>query len=227
MGVSLGAAFKAIHQAQLPPSLSASLPHETYSPQWRETVRRLIEHVRKDGFTDPITVQLAQFLSEKADVILGIVRRAERLSAALQTEQPEFVLCHSDIHAGNVLVSSEGRLYVIDWDNPIMAAKERDLMFIGGGIGSIWNTPQEEAFFYRGYGQTAINHAALAYYRCERIVQDIAEHGEQIVLPAEGGKERERTLRGFHRWFQPNEVVEMAFKAWMDLPAEFRTLEEE
>ena len=47
-----------------------------------------------------------------------------------------FVLCHSDIHGGNILIADTGELYVVDWDDPILAPKERDLMFIGGGSAS-------------------------------------------------------------------------------------------
>ena len=39
------------------------------------------------------------------------------------------------VHAGNVLLGDNDKLAIVDWDNPIMAPKERDLMFVGGGIG--------------------------------------------------------------------------------------------
>jgi hypothetical protein len=42
-------------------------------------------------------------------------------------------LCHSDIHAGNILIDVNDDFYIVDWDNPILAPKEHDLMFIGGG----------------------------------------------------------------------------------------------
>jgi spectinomycin phosphotransferase len=71
--------------------------------------------------------------------------------------------------------------YIVDWDEPIMAPKERDLMFIGGGVCNVWNNPSEEALFYKGYGKTEINKTILAYYRHERIVEDIAEYS-QILL---------------------------------------------
>lgn len=31
-----------------------------------------------------------------------------------------------------------------------MAPKERNLMFIGGGVANVWNNPREEKFFYKG-----------------------------------------------------------------------------
>ncbi|MBP1694700.1 MAG: Spectinomycin phosphotransferase, partial [Chloroflexi bacterium] len=156
----------------------------------------------------------------KADEILSLVKKAERLCSVLKAQGPKFVLCHSDIHAGNLLIDAKGSLFIIDWDHPVLAPKERDLMFIGGGVGSNWYRPQEEALFYKGYGRTEINHVALAYYRFERIVEDIAEWGERVLLTDEGGKDRARALQGFKRWFSPNDVVEMAYRAENSLPPE-------
>jgi spectinomycin phosphotransferase len=95
-------------------------------------------------------------------------------------------------------------------------------MFIVGGIGGIWNTEQEEAWFYQGYGQLQINPVALAYYRFERIVQDLASFAQQLLLTDEGGKDRERTLHGTGRFFLPDGVVEMARKAENALPPDLR-----
>jgi spectinomycin phosphotransferase len=105
------------------------------------------------------------------------------------------VLCHTDIHAGNVLLATNAQLYLVDWDNPLLASKERDLMFVGGGVGGVWNKQSETAWFYQGYGQVEIDPAALAYYRYERIVEDIAVTCEQIFLTSEGGNDRAEGLQ--------------------------------
>jgi len=102
-----------------------------------------------------------------------LVDRAEQLAQKLQNESHKFVLCHFDIHGGNVMVDGNNIIYIVDWDEPIMAPKERDLMFIGGGVGNVWNKLHEEVFFYKGYEETEINMTMLAYYRHERIVEDI------------------------------------------------------
>jgi spectinomycin phosphotransferase len=163
-------------------------------------------------FPDPIAAQMAAFLRAKRDDISHMVERAEALGDALRARPPEPVLCHADLHAANVLIDTDGALYVVDWDTLIFAPKERDLMFIGGGIGGAWNSAQEEAWFYQGYGQTDIDPLALAYYRYERFVEDVAEYSEQLLLTNEGGADRARGFGKFCHAFEPNDVVEIAFR---------------
>ena len=209
-----GSAFKRIHTAAVPPTLIRHIRQETYSPQGRAIVKASLERVEDGVFNDSVAVRLAAFLKAKHDEILDLVRRAERLARALQARSLESVLCHSDIHAGNVLIDANGALYIVDWDDPILAPKERDLMFIGGGQGFIGHTAQEEeTLFYRGYGQTEIDPIALAYYRYERIVQDIAVYCEQQLMTSEGGEDREQSFKYLKSNFLPNGTIEIAYKS--------------
>ncbi len=93
-----------------------------------------------------------------------------------------------------------------------MAPKERDLMFIGGGVANVWNNPREEEFFYKGYGKTNVNRAILAYYRHERIVEDIVEYCQALLLTSDGGKDRLEMCKQFMDMFEPNGVVDIAFQ---------------
>jgi spectinomycin phosphotransferase len=147
-------------------------------------------------------------------VVRDLVERAERLALALQANTPEFVVCHFDIHAGNLLVEDDHKFYIVDWDDPLLAPKERDLMFIGGAQGFVGYTAQEEeALFYRGYGDTQIDPVALAYYRYERIIVDIAIYCEELLLTTEGGDDRERSLGYLMSNFLPNSTIEVAYNS--------------
>jgi spectinomycin phosphotransferase len=196
----------------VPPALNGRLPQEIYTPRWRENVKTFLVRMEKKAFDDPVAVELAAFLKAKRAEIRDLVGRAERLAQALQARPPECVVCHSDIHAGNILIEERtDALYMVDWDNPILAPKERDLMFIGGAQGFAGYTPEEEeTLFYRGYGPTQIDPVALAYYRYERIVQDMALFCEQIVSTPEGGEDRAQALRYLTANFLPGQTMEIA-----------------
>ena len=213
---ALGGSMKAIHTTALPAPLAERVPHETYSPRWRNTVKAFHNEVEQNRYADPIAASLAAFWLTKRDEIEHIVERAEQLALALQQRAAPLVVCHSDLHGRNVLVGADDELAIVDWDEPILAPKERDLMFIGGGIGGIWNNEQEIEWFYQGYGPTEINLVALSYYRYERIVVDIAEDSERIFGLHGSVEERQKTL-GLVNQFQPNNVVDIAHRTYQQL----------
>jgi spectinomycin phosphotransferase len=211
--VEFGKALKSIHTAPIPSALLRAIPQESYAPQGRAAVKSFMERITQVVFDDPVAVETAAFLGAHRPKVLDLVRRAERLAAALQAQPPEVIVCHSDLHAGNLLITSDDTFYIVDWDSPILAPKERDLMFAGGGQFDSRRTPQEEAtLFYRGYGPTPINAAALAYYRYERIIQDLAVECEQIFLSTAVGEDRPQALHWLKSNFQPKGVLEIALQ---------------
>jgi spectinomycin phosphotransferase len=214
----LGAALKGIHSAQLPPELKSMIPRETYFSQWRELLKTFQVQVENDSFDQPTAAKLAAFMRSQRNEISRLIGRAEGLAAKLQSKPLEPVLCHSDFHGGNILISDNDELYIVDWDNPILAPKERDLMFIGGGIDGIWKSEREEAIFYEGYGKTEINLSALAYYRYERIIEDLAVICGQLLQTDEGGADRERSFGWFRSNFEPERTIEIAQKTDRLLP---------
>ena len=220
--VALGQALKGVHTTPIPSTVAASLPRETYSDTYRTRVTGFQQQAATERFTEPVAIKLAALLNAKEAEITRLVQTASQLAAFLRSQQLDFVLCHSDIHAGNVLVDNTDSLYIVDWDQPVLAPKERDLMFVGGGVGSYTrrDLDAQETHFYCGYGETAVNPFALAYYRCERIVQDIAAYGDQLLLTDEGGQDREESLNHVTSQFEPNAVVDVAYRTLATLPHE-------
>lgn len=216
--ISLGKVLRQVHEFDMPSSIKDLIRKEAYSDKWRKEVRALDDHIDGTLNGDEAALKLQSFMREHKTIIHRLVDRAEALSQKIQEQSPEFVLCHSDIHGGNVLIDENGSIFIVDWDDPIMAPKERDLMFIGGGVANVWNNPREEEFFYQGYGKTEINRAILAYYRHERIVEDIAEYGQALLLTTVGNKDRLEMFKQFRDIFEPNGAVDIAFKTDEGLP---------
>jgi spectinomycin phosphotransferase len=210
----LGAAVRAIHTAAPPDSLARQLQRETYAAEWRERVSGFLARPEEGAVDDPIAREVVALLHAEGGTIGELVGRAEELARALQAQAPALVVCHSDLHAGNVLIDDGGALYIVDWDAPILAPKERDLMYVGGGQGFRGHAPErEEALFYAGYGHAELNRAALAYYRYERIVQDIAIYCEELLLSDAGGDDRAQSLRYLRSNFLPGGTIEAAYAA--------------
>lgn len=213
---TLGKALQAVHAVRLPSALAARVPQENYSPRWRQGMQAFLTQVRLESHADPIGARMAAFLRARHDDIATMIARAEQLAAILQQRAGPFVVCHTDLHAGNVLVGRDDGVAIVDWDDPILAPKERDLMFIGGGVGGTWNDDHTPRWFYQGYGQTEVDLVALSYYRYERIVVDIAEYSEQIFGLHGSVEEREKSLEVVSQ-FLPNNVVDIAHRTFQRL----------
>ena len=210
--IKLGSALRQVHEIEVPSSIQNRVRSEVYSSKWREVVRLLYTHIEAEPTGDEVALKLLKFMKENISSIHRLVDRAEQLGHKLQDQSHKLVLCHSDIHGGNVLIGGNNSIYIVDWDDPIMAPKERDLMFIGGGVANVWNKLHEEKLFYKGYGTTKVNSTILAYYRHERIVEDIAEYGQALLLTSGGGGDRIEMYKHFMWMFEPNGVVDIAFK---------------
>ncbi len=99
-------------------------------------------------------------------------------------------------------------------------------MFVASGLFGEARTPdQEEILFYQGYSDLRqADPVALAYYRYERIVQDIADYCDRIFLSQAGGEDRAQGLRQISSQFKPGRVIDIAFRSEQFLPPELREL---
>ena len=121
-------------------------------------------------------------------------------------------ICHGDIHAGNLLIT-QSELYIVDWDTIVLAPKEKDLMYIGGGIGKKWSNEEDINNFYKGYGnEISIDKKLLKYYRCKRIIQDTYYFIKEILDLKYDNERRNGCLGIFESFFESGNVVEMALK---------------
>jgi len=120
-----------------------------------------------------------------------------------------FAIICQDYHI-SLILNHDQNFYIVDWDAPLLAPKERDLMFIGGGIDDIWKSKRDESIFYEGYGKTDIDFTVMAYYRYERVIEDLSAYGEQLLLTDEGGADREEAYRRFTGNFEPGQTIEIA-----------------
>ncbi|MGH8776647.1 MAG: phosphotransferase family protein [Jiangellaceae bacterium] len=111
-----------------------------------------------------------------------LLEQADGLGRELGTRPVPSVVCHGDPHLGNMLIGGDERVWLIDWDDAVLAPRERDLMFVLGGVLAFAPvSPQEQSWFFDGYGVADIDPARLAYYRCRRALEDLVDPAAHVV----------------------------------------------
>jgi spectinomycin phosphotransferase len=206
-----GVALRQVHAAPLSADLAGRLRRERYEPVGAELIRRLDAYLSGGVPADAEGAALAAHWRAQRATILTLLARAEELGRRLAQNPLPVVLCHADIHTNNLLVDPAGRVWIVDWDETMLAPRERDLMFVVGGISARLVRPHEEAWFFEGYGPTTVDPLALAYYRAAWAVSDIADFADQVCFRTDLGlHSRQEALRFCLGLFAPGEIVAIA-----------------
>jgi spectinomycin phosphotransferase len=193
----VGTTFKRIHQVRLELAGSLSLRKETFDPtrytRWVRTFETQHLHARHDGSESSRALR-ADWWAHQSTIHTGVTT-LEKLAEVLQRRSGPYVICHADLHARNLIRNRAGQVFVIDWDEVMLAPKERDFIFV--------RKPHAEAFF-QGYGDTEMDWMLLSYYLWERVVQDVIENAQNVCFRDDLGEEtRAQIAQVFHESLEP------------------------
>ena len=125
-----GSVLRQLHSIQLPPELGSQLERERFIPMQLTYDKQIHNQVKTCRYEDPFQRELSAFWLENDEVISTILERTEKLENKMHETELEFVPYHADIHTGNVLITEDHKLFIVDWDETMLAPKERDLLFI-------------------------------------------------------------------------------------------------
>lgn len=208
---ALGATLRQIHAQPLSTTLRQIVPREMFVPSRRQMLTKLEPLLAKSTIADPSQNELREFWRAREDEMRLVIERADALGAQLRQAGLPLILCHADLHTWNVLVDAAQHMWLVDWDEVILAPKERDLMFVIGGIAHGLVSADQTARFLQGYGDAAIDQRALTYYRYAWAVQDMAAYVEDVFFsPGLGAQTRRDSVRAFVNLFAPGSIVDIA-----------------
>lgn len=205
---AFGVLLRSLHDCEVSAELADVLPRDDY--QYR-LARSEVDAVRVHTLdpADACARHIARLLDH--DALPRLVRRTEELANAVRARPAPTVVCHSDPHLGNVLIGQSGEVWLIDWDDAMLSAPERDLMFAVDGLPEFSGVSEvEQAEFWRGYGEIAVDADRLAYFRCMRAMEDLFGWANRGMDPAVSEEERAQALSIVENVLQPDMFVDLA-----------------
>jgi spectinomycin phosphotransferase len=205
---AFGATLRRLHATTLPPALARGVPRERYvsTPRLIGIVRALLDGRHASDLSDDPARELATFVRAERTELGRMLRRLDELGAVLRGRRVARVLCHADIHINNVLVDAHEQLWIVDWDQPLYAPPERDLLCVlGPAMRGVMPGSPEEADFFRGYGAFEIDPALMAYYRYERALTDLGENADLVLwMPDRSDETRRAAVQNVTSMFAPD-----------------------
>ncbi|HEU0026469.1 MAG TPA: aminoglycoside phosphotransferase family protein [Ktedonobacterales bacterium] len=220
---AVGVAVKQIHQAT-PPAEGLRLPRrETFDPAEYIRWARAFEarEASAEGGSQHERALRSAWMARRPTIHAALASM-ETLAGALQRQSGPFVICHADLHRGNIIRNQAGEVFLIDWDDVMLAPKERDFLFVGQAPAD-GTAPAQASAFFQGYGEVAVDWAALTYYLWERVVQDLIECARWVFGAEDVGEEAQAdAVRLFEGVFSAGDEVDAALAAAAHLPSHLR-----
>ncbi|MDQ3717107.1 MAG: aminoglycoside phosphotransferase family protein [Actinomycetota bacterium] len=227
---SFGALLSQVHAVQVPATVADHLLAEDYRTPAAAVARALDERVRQRAASSDLARSddspagaLIREWRAAGDALAMILAHIDDLGDELRASSATSVVCHGDAHIGNLQLgddsgdgdSSDGGVWLLDWDEVVRAPRERDLMFvIGGVIARAPVTAEQQKWFFDGYGPANIDPNLLAYYRCSWALQDVADFAARILDQPDGGSlEAGQALRLFRDVVSPTGIVLLAARS--------------
>lgn len=216
----LGATLKGIHSVILLPQLFPGLKKEQFEVREYLWLREFDQKLLKLQSGNALEAEFIAAWKVKRETVNWLLSQMVTLAEILRDGSLEMVICHADLHPGNVLIDGNDQLFLIDWDEVMVAPKERDFIFIETGENSALGTQSDVSSpFFQGYGKAEIDWIALTYYRCERVVQDIIAFAQQVFFRSDINEEtRAEAVHWFGKIFEPGGEVESALNTSQHLP---------
>jgi aminoglycoside phosphotransferase (APT) family kinase protein len=101
------------------------------------------------------------------------------------------VICHTDLHGANLLVDPADELYILDWENAMLAPPEQDLFFFAGDE-RFWT------LFWPNYARefegAGLDADTLAFYMYRRGLEDLADWLQRLFAGVDDDETERRAV---------------------------------
>ena len=218
----VGRALSAVHAVPLTDDLTALVPSDdVYVTAVLEDAalagQSLRHRLTGPGQRDAPVRALAELWRAAGPLYAHLLTEAGRLRETLPPDP--YVLCHADPHKGNLLVDTSAAVWLVDWDDTLLAPRERDLAFPLGGVSFFG--PEDAASrqaFLHAYGHVEVHAERLAHYLALRGLEDLGSWALGVCDVRADDTSRARALAIVEECLSSRGIVTVAVDALAQLP---------
>jgi spectinomycin phosphotransferase len=159
----------AIHEGHT----TRDLPRETFEQPLAEQLRRAVALALAGAETSgPYGEPVTRLVRHNSDRLTSLEEEMRACQAACRLQTPRFVLTHGEPNRGNLFLTADGRLLLMDWGDLAWGPPERDLVM------------RPDVGLPRTGDETL-----LRFYELRWVLGEIAEYVERFVEPHAGDAE--------------------------------------
>lgn len=153
--------------------LPAIRRQETFAVRWDQAFDQLLHH----GW-DILLPDVQALLAPHREALETLLTQLRLLGRQLRTRDLPLVLCHTDIHGWNTIVTGD-TTHLIDFEGLVLAPAEQDLF--------CWFDDPRWPDIFATYTQVVGGHhvdaQALLFYQLKRYLEDIYEWVAELIVP--------------------------------------------
>jgi Ser/Thr protein kinase RdoA (MazF antagonist) len=140
-------------------------------------LRRELDDLEKSTYTNPHQRKLQDIINEYRHELAADMANFDAIVRHVRQTNIPFVLTHGDA-SGNILQASSGKLYMIDWDDMLLAPRERDIWF---HVGTNQATAEFLPIYQRYFPSYQVDASLFAFYLYKRYFEDVEGWCDKIL----------------------------------------------
>ena len=154
--------------------------------------------------------QLLEALAQHRSEILQTLERYDDLGRSAEALQTRFVITHGDPTPGNLILDTENRLHLIDWDGVCLGPPEKDLVSFTGKRFEV----VLERYLTERQSDVSLHADIFGFYIYEWTLNEIRDYGTKILFKNDDAKQNEYDWESLQDYLPPDqELMEDGIRA--------------
>ena len=147
--------------------------------------------------------QLLEALAEHQSAVLETLDRYDSLGRSAEAIQDPFVITHGDPTPGNLILDTENRLHLIDWDGVCLGPPEKDLVSFTGERFEV----VLERYLTERQCDISLHADIFGFYIYEWTLNEIRDYGTKILFKNDDAKQNEYDWESLQDYLPPNQEL--------------------